>query len=205
MAIALDLRVTELLCSRLCHDLVSPVGAVTNGMELVAELGGAMDAEIARMIGDSAALAANRLRFFRAAYGLAGGQDTSSAEELKTLAESRALTEGYGLRWDAEPTRIAGQGKPGKLALNLQLLAEEALMRGGTIGMRAEAGLEARVEGMGATLRPEQIAALGADAPVDQLTARTVHAFYTARLAAECGLGLSVETMGEGLVIFRAR
>ncbi|MDA0704095.1 MAG: histidine phosphotransferase family protein [Proteobacteria bacterium] len=205
MVMALDLRVAELLCSRLCHDLVSPVGAVANGMELVAELGGAMDDEIAGMIGDSAALASARLRFFRAAYGLAGGQDTNSTEELKNLAESRAAGEGYHLDWAAEPGRIAGRGKSGKLALNLQLLAEEALMRGGTISLRSDAGLEAIAEGAGAALRAEQIAALRPDTPVAELTARTVHAFYTARLASECGLALSVETAGEGRVVFHAK
>lgn len=204
MTMAFDLRVTELLCSRLCHDLVSPVGAVANGMELVAELGGAMDDEIAGMIGDSAALASTRLRFFRAAYGLAGGQDTNSAEELKSLAESRAAAEGYSLDWAVEPGRIAGAGKPGKLALNLQLLAEEALMRGGAISLRSDTGLVATVEGEGAALRAEQIAALRADTPVAELTAGTVHAFYTARLASECDLALSVETAGDGRVVFRA-
>lgn len=205
MAMALDLRVTELLCSKLCHDLVSPVGAVANGMELVAELGGAMDDEIARMIGDSAALASVRLRFFRAAYGLSGGQDTNSPEELKSLAESRAKAEGYRLDWHVEPTRLAGSGKPGKLALNLQLLAEEALMRGGVIRLRSEAGLEAIAEGEGAALRAEQLAALRPDASVAELTARTVHAYYTARLASECGLAMSVETGREGRVDFLAR
>lgn len=203
MTMAFDLRVTELLCSRLCHDLVSPVGAVANGMELVAELGGAMDDEIAGMIGDSAALASARLRFFRAAYGLAGGQDTNSTEELKSLAESRAAAEGYGLGWTVEPERIAGAGKPGKLVLNLQLLAEEALMRGGTISLRSDAGLVAIVEGEGAALHAQQIAALRPDTSVAELTARTVHAFYTACLASECDLALSVETAGEGRVVFR--
>ena len=205
MAMALDLRVTELLCSRLCHDLVSPVGALANGVELVVELGGEMDDEVVRMIGDSADLASARLRFFRSAYGLTGGGDAESDKDLKALAETRAGSEGYRLDWVVEAGQISAQGKPGKLALNLLLLAEEALLRGGAIGLRSGPGLEAKIEDEGGAFSDDLAAAFRHDTPVESLTARTVHAYYTAQLAAECGLGLSVEAEAEGRVVIRVK
>ncbi|MBM3540521.1 MAG: hypothetical protein FJX51_00610 [Alphaproteobacteria bacterium] len=70
MTLALDLRAVELLCSRLCHDLVSPVGAISNGVELLTEMG--PDEEALALVGQSAQAAATRLKFYRVAYGAAG-------------------------------------------------------------------------------------------------------------------------------------
>jgi histidine phosphotransferase ChpT len=68
----IELRVLELLCSRLCHDLISPVMAVNNGIELLADDEGDMGADIRDLLTLSAGSAAARLQFYRIAYGLGG-------------------------------------------------------------------------------------------------------------------------------------
>ncbi len=72
MDVKVDPRVIELLCSRLCHDLISPVSAINNGFELIAEFGDEMRGEAMSLMGDSAREAARRLKFFRIAFGAAG-------------------------------------------------------------------------------------------------------------------------------------
>lgn len=202
MATVFDLRVTELLCSRLCHDLVSPVGAVANGLELVAELG-QMDDDIAKMIDDSARLAAARLRFFRSAYGLAGGRESLPTAELVELAQVRARHEGYALDWAVLPEDIDVGGRAGKLALNLLLVAEQCLLRDGSVTMRSNAGIEAVAHGEGATMDGEVLAAMAANAPAEMLTVRTVHGYFTGQLAKDCGMFLDT-TAAPGEVSIRA-
>ena len=73
MVHTLDLRIFELLTARLCHDLVGPVGAAGNGAELLRELGAEEAGDAVELIAESASKAADRLRFYRVAYGLAGG------------------------------------------------------------------------------------------------------------------------------------
>lgn len=89
MTLALDLRAVELLCSRLCHDLVSPVGAISNGVELLTEMG--PDAEALTLVGQSAQAAANRLKFYRVAYGAAGA-DLPPVELLTSPLEESQLS-----------------------------------------------------------------------------------------------------------------
>ena len=68
----IELRVAELLASRLCHDLISPVGAVNSGIELMTEFGDGVDSESMQLVSTSAKLASEKLQFFRIAYGNAG-------------------------------------------------------------------------------------------------------------------------------------
>jgi len=68
----IELRVAELLASRLCHDLISPVGAVNSGIELMTEFGDDPDGESMALITSSARTASDKLLFFRIAYGNAG-------------------------------------------------------------------------------------------------------------------------------------
>ncbi|MBT3536699.1 MAG: histidine phosphotransferase, partial [Rhodospirillaceae bacterium] len=66
----LPLRVAELMCSRLCHDLISPTAAVSNGLELLDDGQGGMDQEVMSLLGFSVGQAAGWLMLFRIAYGL---------------------------------------------------------------------------------------------------------------------------------------
>src|SRR5690349_5352232 len=134
-----SLEIASLLCSRLCHDLLSPVGALTNGLELLAE---EKDPEMRRrcfeLLEQSARISADKLKFFRLAFGAAGGFG-----EMVPVAEPRALVDAlvagngrveveWALGGDALP-------KPAvKTLLNLALIGLEALVRGGTLAIGAE-------------------------------------------------------------------
>lgn len=134
---AVDLA--SLLCSRLCHDLMSPVGALNNGIELLGdETDPEMREKCLELLADSARATANKLKFFRLAFGAGGG----FAEEIDTT-EARATLEGlFGaegkveLGWVVESEKLPKGAI--KLLLNLALLAGDALVRGGRLDIGAE-------------------------------------------------------------------
>jgi histidine phosphotransferase ChpT len=129
----------SLLCSRLCHDLMSPVGALNNGIELLAdETDPEMREKCLELLADSARASANKLKFFRLAFGAAGG----FGEEIDT-AEAQAALEGvFGPERRIELGWVVSEGKlpkgAVKLLLNLALLAGDALVRGGRLDVGAE-------------------------------------------------------------------
>ena len=87
-----DMRVLELLSSKICHDLVSPVSAINNGVELIDDIGGSVVDEAMKLIGDSAALASRRLRLFRMAYGRAGSDENLGIKDVKQVAKESDAT-----------------------------------------------------------------------------------------------------------------
>lgn len=198
MSDLLDLQVTELLCSRLCHELASPIGAINNGIEMIEEFDESMMPEAMPLIGSSARLVADRLMFYRMAYGLAGTRSVASDSEVRDLAES-FLSDGR-CRLDWPQGGVTGDLREGwgKLLLNLLPLAAESLPRGGSIGYRSEDGgdrldISVVAQGQGARITEECLAALSNDVAVDELTPRSVHAFFLARLAARLGGGIAVD------------
>jgi histidine phosphotransferase ChpT len=129
----------SLLCSRLCHDLMSPVGALNNGIELLAdETDPEMREKCLELLADSARASANKLKFFRLAFGAAGG----FGEEIDTVEAQAALEGVFGPERRIELGWVVSEGKlpkgAVKLLLNLALLAGDALVRGGRLDVGAE-------------------------------------------------------------------
>jgi histidine phosphotransferase ChpT len=155
---AIDLA--SLLCSRLCHDLLSPVGALNNGLELLAdEQDPEMRDRCLELLAESARASANKLKFFRLAFGAAGG----FGEEIDTREAQAALEGLFGaerkvqLGWMVANSRLPKDAV--KLLLNLAMIAGDALVRGGRLdvgGERSERGLELviRAEGPRILLDP---------------------------------------------------
>jgi histidine phosphotransferase ChpT len=200
---ALDLRAAELLCSRMCHDLISPVAALSNGLELLGDDDGSSAAEISALLRLSAGQAAGRLMFYRAAYGLGGEQaDSLAIADAAQLVEAIADRGKVAFRWPA--ARDAVLGRVGtKLLLNAAALALEALPRGGQLSVALDgappAALVIDAEGAGAALRPDVAAALRDDADVDTLSARSVHGYFTAWLARCQGGGIASEMRADAV------
>lgn len=129
----------SLLCSRLCHDLLSPVGALNNGLELLAdEHDPEMRQRCLDLLNESARASANKLKFFRLAFGAAGGfGDAVDTREARTaieglFGEGGKITIGWMLEEGTLP-------KPAvKVLLNLALIAGDALVRGGQLDIGAE-------------------------------------------------------------------
>lgn len=188
---ALDLRAAELLCSRLCHDLISPVAAINNGLELLGDDDGSSAAEISGLLSLSAGQAAGRLMFYRAAYGLGGDQaDSLTIGDAAQLVEGIADRGKINFRWPAARETMLGRIGT-KLLLNAAALALEMLPRGGRLSVAlvgaSPAALVIDAEGTGATIRPEVAEALRDGADVEALTARSVHGYFTAWLARSQG------------------
>lgn len=179
-----DARLAELLCARLCHDLASPVGAVVAGAELLGdeEDGAGADAEALALLGGSAATAAARLKFFRAAFGPAAAALEESA--LRDLVAGM-LGGGVTLSWRAEGRLDADRSR---LLLNLALLGRDALPRGGSLTVESaqpSGRLVVTAQGPVADLG-EAAAGLGT-AAVSDLSPRGAQARLTALLARGIG------------------
>ena len=203
-----DTRVMELLCSRLCHELISPVSAICNGLELMGDDPGDMLGDIIALLGQSSSQASQRLKFYRVAYGF-GGEALESmglgdaGEFVRGIAEEAKVT----LSWPdgADPLGRAGV----KILLNAALMAIEALPRGGEITAVVSVGSDLDITltatGQGAQLWPESVAALDAGAAVDALTPRSVQAYFTRHLADAAGGSFSYDTGAADTVTLKAR
>lgn len=128
-----ELDFASLLCSRLCHDLISPVGAISNGIEILGdEDDAAMRAEVMKLLESSAVQTSNRLKFYRLAFGAAGG--IGSRVPIRDARNaSVSLFEGapVNLTWNAEIGEIDKSAV--KLLLNMILVSSESLIRGGEL------------------------------------------------------------------------
>jgi histidine phosphotransferase ChpT len=207
-----SLDLASLMCSRLCHDMLSPVGALTNGLELLAdETDPEMRKRCFELLEQSAKISADKLKFFRLAFGAAGGFG-----ELVPVAEARALIEAlvgnkdrievnWALASDSLP-------KPGiKTLLNFALIGIEALVRGGTLDIGAElrpnetggGSSEIVVRAVGPKIAFDQDIgrALEGALPDGELSSRTAPAAMLYQLAASLGGGLQYSLTEEALVL----
>jgi histidine phosphotransferase ChpT len=205
MSGTIEFRVLELINARLCHELVSPVGAINNGVELLDEDDPDFVRDAIQLIGQSARKAGQRLQFYRFAYGTS---TTSSGGGANGRDLAQGLLEGGKVRcdWSAEATTLPLDWQ--RLACNMLVLAAETLPRGGTIQVRplraGASGIEVAAEGDAVNVGPELRAALDPDTAVDQLTSRTVHAYFTARLAQQLGAAVALVEAEPQRVLFRA-
>ncbi len=202
----IDLRIAELLASRLCHDLVGPIGAVNNGMELLADDDFGMADDAMELASGSARKATDCLQFFRMAYGMAGNRVGGDLHELRQLAQAYLKTSKAELDWpDGSLSREVPDGL-GKLLLNMLELGLESLPRGGALTVSLSAGggepgrfcVEVVALGDGVQLKPEMALALGPGVQVEDLTPRNVHGYFTRLLAERQGGRLDVEGPSDG-------
>lgn len=182
----------SLLCSRLCQDLLSPVGALDNGLDLLAdETDPAIRARCMDLLAESARVAANKLRFFRLAFGAAGAPD----DLVETREAHLAMIGLFGGRrplaigWEIAERRLPAHAI--KALLNLAMIAGDALASGGRIDVAGESGdgleIVLRAEGPGAALDPAVRAMLTEDADGEMVTTRAAAAYLVRSLAAEAG------------------
>ncbi|MBT6036220.1 MAG: histidine phosphotransferase [Kordiimonadaceae bacterium] len=128
-----DLDFAALLCSRLCHDLISPVGAISNGIEILSdEDDESMRLEVMKLLELSAGQTSNRLKFYRLAFGAAGGiGDHVPIRDAKNAAEQLFDGTPINLTWNSEVGEMDKSAV--KVILNMILVASEALIRGGEL------------------------------------------------------------------------
>jgi histidine phosphotransferase ChpT len=200
------LDLAALLSSRVCHDVISPVGAIVNGLEVLEEEKDAeMRGHALALIKSSAAEASARLQFCRLAFGAAGSKgssiDTGDAEQVtrQLLADGRTH-----LDWSV-PRVLMSKNKV-KLLLNLCLIADAAIPRGGVISVSSsgeEEQLAFRIEAKGVNARvaaiiPSLLEGSPEDGVVD---ARSIQAYYAGLVAQACGLDIVVAASPELVTI----
>lgn len=181
----------SLLCSRLCHDLLSPVAALSNGLELLAEeTEPEMRQQCLDLLADSCRATVNKLKFFRLAFGAAGGFG-----ELVDSSEVQAAIDGLfagnarlTLGWMVEEPRLSKSAM--KVLLNLALIGGDALIRGGRLDIGVERGPAAieivvRATGDRVGLDPAIRASLLGNPPQDALISRLGPALLARAIAAQ--------------------
>ena len=202
---AVDLA--SLLCSRLCHDLLSPVGAMTNGLELLAdEKDPEMRKRCMELLEQSARTSADKLKFFRLAFGAAGGFGSAVAvAEPKALIDALVagndrITVQWSLGVDVLPKAAV------KVLLNLSHIGIEALVRGGTLDIGAESRAGAseivvRASGPRIAFDGDVGRALDGSLPIADLSSRTAPAWMIHELAEQQGGGLQFALSEDALVM----
>jgi histidine phosphotransferase ChpT len=207
MSMLVEMRVVELLNARLCHELVSPVGAINNGVELLDEEDPDFVRDAIQLIGQSARKASQRLQFYRFAYGTnasagPGGAPASGRDLSVGLFEETKVR----CDWQAGAATLPSDWQ--RLACNMLVLAGEALPRGGSVVVRplraGVSGIEVVAEGENVNITPEMRLALEAAAPVGDLTSRTIQAYFAARLAGQLGAVLALVEAEPQRAMFRA-
>ena len=201
---ALDLA--ALLCSRVCHDLISPVGAIVNGLEVLEE---AKDEETKTfaldLIKKSARNASAKLQFCRIAFGAAG-----SAGAQIDLGDAETISRGFleddktKLAWNL-PRALLAKNRV-KLLLNLLLVAGQTIPRGGRltvdpIGEGDSMGFKVSAAGVNAKVPPAVAALLAGDAGETALDAHRIQPFYASLLAQASAVKASMAMDGETVVV----
>lgn len=195
----------SLLCSRLCHDLLSPVGAMNNGLELLAdETDPEMRERCMELLAESAQTTANRLKFYRLAFGSAGGfADQVDTNEARAVIEGLHVSGKVRLGWMVDAPTLS---KPAiKTLLNLALIAGDALVRGGQLDIGAEGGeVVIRAEGPRVVLDPELRNALLGHADPDLVSPRAAAAWLVHILVSENGGSVQVSQPEDGVMMIGA-
>jgi histidine phosphotransferase ChpT len=199
------LELAALLCSRVCHDLISPVGAIVNGLEVLDDDPKPEDREFALdLIRKSAKTASARLQFCRLAFGAAG-----SAGAQIDLGDAQAMARGHledgktTIAWNLP--RVLLPKNRVKLLLNMMVIAQQTIPRGGvltvdSIGEGEQSGFRVVARGLNARL-PQNIAELLNAGSTTSVDAHAVQPYYTRLLAHACGLNVALASEGDAVVV----
>lgn len=195
-------KLAEMLCTRLCHDLTGPIGAVNNGAEFLGEEGFDMQGEAVQLILSSAQEAVNRLQFYRQAYGRVNDIGEISLADKKSIASAFFAATKIKLDWPDTHTDASGislSQKMGRLLINMLIISSQSLIRGGVIEVRlheSEQGVKTiSVRAIGEHIKydDEIIAVLSGDYSV-KLSPKLAQTYLTMQLVEEIGAALQVST-----------
>lgn len=199
------LELAALLCSRVCHDLISPVGAIVNGLEVLDDNPKPEDRDFALdLIRKSAKTASARLQFCRLAFGAAG-----SAGAQIDLGDAQTMSRGHiedaktAITWNL-PRLLLPKNRV-KLLLNMLVIAQQTIPRGGMltvdpIGEGETMSFRITATGLNARLPQNIVNMLGAELS-NAVDAHAVQPYYTRLLAEACALNVSLAAEGDAMVI----
>jgi histidine phosphotransferase ChpT len=202
-----SLDLAALLCSRVCHDLISPVGAIMNGIEVMEDDSDEETRTFALdLIKKSARTASAKLQFCRIAFGAAGSAgaqiDTGDAEKV---ARGMLEDEKTKITWNL-PRLLLPKNRV-KLLLNMLLIAGHAIPRGGMltidpVGEGETMGFKVSSSGLNARV-PQAMPGLLTGEPSNghAVDAHAIQPFYAGMLARNCGLNVAFASEGEAIVL----
>jgi histidine phosphotransferase ChpT len=210
MAVTLEaLDLAALLCSRVCHDLISPAGAIVNGLEVLEESNDEETTSFAlNLIKKSARTASARLQFCRIAFGAAGSLnaqvDTGDAEQV---ARGFIEDDKVKLVWNLPRTLLPKNRV--KLLLNMLIVGGQAIPRGGTltldpIGSGESVSFRITAAGLNARIPHTVPALLAGGSDGETIDAHAIQPYYTGLLARACGLTATIEAQTESIVVAAA-
>jgi len=201
---ALDLA--ALLCSRVCHDLISPVGAIVNGLEVLEEEKDEATKEFALdLIKKSARTASAKLQFCRIAFGAAGSAGAQiDVGDAETIARGFLEDDKTKLAWNL-PRALSPKNRV-KLLLNMLVIAGQAIPRGGRIsvdpvGSGESTGFKVTAAGTNAKVPPAVPALLTGEGSGEGLDAHRIQPFYAGLLARACDVKATIAMDGEAVVL----
>lgn len=192
MSDTIELHFLELMASKICHDLISPIGAVNNGAEFLEEMGADAGKEVTDLIAMSAAQASAKLQAFRMAYGVGGADSTIKPEDVhKAIENIVSLDKKIRQEWDPHANLGFSERPTGycKILVNTLLLAMECLPKGGTLKVVAGTSHETLVHAIGddAGFRARSEEALKLSMDLSGVEPKYVHAYATGVLARKYG------------------
>jgi histidine phosphotransferase ChpT len=199
------LELAALLCSRVCHDLISPVGAIVNGLEVLDDTQKQEDRDFALdLIRKSAKTASARLQFCRLAFGAAGSAGAQiDLGDAQTMARGHLEDGKITITWNL-PRLLLPKNRV-KLLLNMLVIAQQTIPRGGvlTVDPVGEgAAMSFRVTSTGLNARvPQNIADILSASQPSAIDAHAVQPHYTRLLAQDCGWTVTLAAEGPGIVV----
>jgi histidine phosphotransferase ChpT len=200
--IKIPVRVVELLCSRICHDIVSPVAAISNGVELLTEMGADGLGDALGLLNHAARQASVRLQTFRLCYGAGGSEALVSGKMIYESFNQYIESDKVKLEWDLMNDTPDEDLNPGffKVLLNAMLFARETLIRGGVVKVTKDGhSMTVSAEGETVTVREGMAEALRGELPVEQLTPKTIHPYVASMFAQHFGFPMTF-VQGDNLV-----
>jgi histidine phosphotransferase ChpT len=209
-AVSLEgLDLASLLCSRVCHDVISPVGAIVNGIELYDTGDASMKEFSIDLVRKSSRQASARLQFARIAFGAAGSAgamiDTGDAG---SVAKSFFADEKINLIWEA-PRALLPKNQV-KLLLNLIMIATHAIPRGGNLTVLAtidgeQGDFRITASGINARIPPHAEDLIAGRATNGVVDAHAIQPYYTGQIARAAGMSVAFAIEGDVVTITASR
>ena len=203
---SLESALADLIASRIAHEVVGPVGAISNGLELMEELGADAGEDALKLVADSARQAAARLQFYRMAYGRSGFEVTNMAQLRAAATAFFDDAPHHDLSWPLPPVLPALGDGAGRILLILTELAKECLVRGGTIRVTvSDSTVEVAADGKDSHMEAALADAIAGRTATADLSPRSVHGALAGIFARDIGYVIAVKEQGRTVTLSLSR
>jgi histidine phosphotransferase ChpT len=197
-------RASELLISKICHDLVSPIGAVNNGIEFMADMGGEGMEDGIGLIEHSAKQASVKLQLFRMCYGAGGSDAKMTGKIIYETFQNYIADSKVKMDWDlmnAMPDQDLPMGFL-KTLLNMMVFAFDSLPRGGVVKVDMM-DTHMCVVGIGDMVKPkdDSVDAFEGGVSMDDLSPKSIHGYITKQYALLFGLDVHVSLADDAVTL----